>query len=152
MDHLFEVWVSLVAFNLLRLQLSSCTLDLHLRVLHLKEVHSLQVPQTPEQHLNAQKQRHRSRPISQKSTLCICVTSTNYVRPCVPDLNPESLQHRSHSFRDQVKIVLFIIVHFLRVHVAGKSGLQVEMFLVFTIFDKFRRTTCVSICKRKFLI
>lgn len=138
MDYLFEVWVSLVALNLLRLKLSSCTLDLHLRVLHLKEVHSLQVPQTPKQHLNAHKQRHRSRPISQKSTLYICVTSTNCVCPCVPDLNPESLQHRSHSFRDQVKIVLFIVVQFLWVNVAGKSGLQGEIILVFTMFDQFR--------------
>ena len=52
-DQLFEVGVSLVALDLFRLQLSSCTLHLHQGALHFKQLHPLQLPQTPEQHLNA---------------------------------------------------------------------------------------------------
>lgn len=57
-DYFFEVGVSLVALNLFRLQLLSCTLHLYLGALHLKQLHPFQIPQTPEQHLHTHTQKY----------------------------------------------------------------------------------------------
>lgn len=51
-DHFFEVGVKSEVFDLFGLQLSPCTLHPHKGARHLKQLHPLQLSQTPEQHLN----------------------------------------------------------------------------------------------------
>lgn len=117
-DHLLEVWVCLVALNLLRLQLSSSTLHLHQGALHLEQMHTLQLPQAPEQHLKTQIQKELRQS-------CVCVYVLVYI--CLSeerDLNSEGLQNRSDSIRDDVKLLLLHVGQLLRVHTAGETGLQ----------------------------
>lgn len=88
-DQLSEVGVLFVGHDHLRLHLLASTFNDHLGLIHLKQVHPLQVPQAPEQDL-----KHNTRPLG-------CLRHTSYGTATPPATAPGAATPSPAGLRPQ---------------------------------------------------